>query len=67
MDDEQRRKEDEELIRRLHEAPNRYTFKIDVGPQTSGDVDRYLRNARKRFKGPFKNPFDSEDTFLPEA
>jgi hypothetical protein len=66
MDDEQIRKEDEELIRRLSETPARYTFKIDVGPQTSEDVDRYLRDVRKKFNGPFENPLDNEDDFFPK-
>lgn len=70
MDEEQRRKEDEELIRRLAAAPVRHCFQINVGPQTPKQVDRYLRDFRKRFKGPdggsFKNPLDPKDDLFPK-
>lgn len=63
-----RREEDERLIKRLIDAPARRVYHIPVGGMTSKDVDRFLRETRKRFKDRFQNPMDGRlDKFNPNA
>lgn len=63
--DEQRNDEDQDLIRRLHQAPTRWTYNVDVGGQPHGDAKRLIRDLRRRFRDlRMTNPLSGElDTF----
>jgi len=65
MSDADNRKEDAEIIRRLINAPARYSFYIDVGSVPPGKVDAFLKEAKQRLKNrKGGNPLNGEgDTF----
>lgn len=55
-------KEDEELIRRITNAPDRYVFRIPVSGSSNGGAEEMIRKTKDRLKSlKMSNPLNSDE------
>lgn len=54
--------EEREPIERLSKAPARYSYMVDVGKVEPGEVEAFLRKAKKKLKDKkLNNPMNGDD------